>query len=251
MNPSILSVVIENADFLIAEALPGIVARKALPDEVFEFCTQLRRRGIAELLLRGIPDELLRQLSFSGRAFLHVLPAIPEGRRAAGEQRPFLDALASGDVECASHIAQMCPVAHSPGEELEEDFLFMTSLMGLMLDKREGVAKLVARYTEIVGEDDEPQLAVLRALVARDDLGFEEAITSRMKEVNKRYRDLQQVAITDEEAETEGRVSSEGIALVRLAGRLGMHVAQSYRMVPPPVWRATWSPGPPDEWMQP
>ena len=35
-----------------------------------------------------------------------VLPAIPEARRAAGEQRPFLDALASGDVECASLIAQ-------------------------------------------------------------------------------------------------------------------------------------------------
>jgi hypothetical protein len=113
------------------------------------------------------------------------------------------------------------------------------------------VARRVARYTEIVGEGDEPQLAVLRALLVGDDHGFEEAITARMKEVNQRYRDLQGVAITDEEAETEGRVSSEGIALVRLAGRLGMHVAQSYRMVPPMVWRATWSPGPPDAWMQP
>ena len=251
MSGPVLAMAIENAEFLIGEGLAELIGRKASVADVLDFCTQWRRRAIAALLLRGNPDDALRELSYSGRAFLYALQS-PAVRRAAGEQVPFFDALAAGDLECASFIAQDCPPAWNRTEELEEDYLFFAGLMSLLQGKRDAAAALVARYQAIVGDDEEPRLSVLGALVASDADGFKESLTARMAELAARYHALvQKGAIADDEAETEGRVSTEGLALVRLARHLGLEVSPPGRMMPPLIWRATWRPpAGADEWIR-
>lgn len=254
MSATTLAVVMHNATFLVEEGVPRMASRSASCEEVLELCTQLRRRGIAAFLLKGAPEELLRDLSFSGRAFLHVLPAIPESARATGLQRPFLDAVAAGDLACAVDMARASRTTWNPAEELEDDFLYLSALMSLVPDRpdAEAAQAAISRYAVLAASDEEPDMRLLtcRALVKRDATAFDEGLSAFMRQEKARYRRLaSKQAIPEEEAATEGSVSAEGLALVRIAARLGMEVSADYPMVPSLARRVAWQPGAPDAWM--
>lgn len=254
MSATALAVVVHNASFLVEEGLERMRGRSASCEEALEFCTQLRRRGIAAVLLKGAPQELLRDLSWSGRAFLHVLPAIPDASRATGLQLPFFDAVAADDLACAAELARVSRATWNPREELEDDFLYVTLLMSFVLGQPGGGAATAAaaRYRAIAAADEEadPRLGVCLSLLQRDAPAFDEALGRFLREKKARYRELAiQGAIPDEEAATEGSVSTEGLALVRIARAAGLAPRASYPMVPSLALRAPRKPEAPDAWM--
>ena len=55
--------------------------------------------------------------------------------------------------------------------------------------------------------------------------------------------------VPDEEAATEGSISTEGIALVRLCRLYGVSTWSDYPMIPSLALRTHWQPGATDVWM--
>lgn len=249
-----LPVVAYNATLIIGEMLSAMVGRQVTFPRALTFCTQLRRRGIVSLLLQGDADDLAEQLSFSGRAFLHVLPSFPEAVKATSDQTPFFDALAGGDVSCAAAIGAASRQSWNPQEELEEDFLYFFSLMTLLRgDEPRALTPALDRWQALADEtgDDDLRLAVCRALVSRDPDELDAALEALMKQNRRHYRTLlDKNVILEEEAATEGAVSVEGLALIRIAGVVGMRTRSDYPMVPSLARRAAWKPGADDAWMR-
>ena len=253
MSATALAITLQNTSFLLAERLPEMVARKASFDQALAFSTLLRRRAIALLLLQGDVEGFVEDLAFSGRAFKHLLQGVREETRATGLQTPFFDAMAAGDLDCAADVARASRRTWNPAEEPEDDFLYMWIVMAVTLDGVGAKAGLdaAARYRELTQDDEEPdaRLGVCIALLSGDGAAFDQALRNRMKEVRERHRHLRRtMVITDEAAATEGCLSTEGVSLVRLAGRLGLQTAPDYLLVPSLVWKAILKPGIAERW---
>jgi hypothetical protein len=241
MNPGLLPMAMANASVFLDEGLAPMLGKTATLAEALEFCGYLRQRGIASFLLSSDPDELCRELCASAHAFLHVLPSIPASVQATSEFVPFFDALAAGDLDAARTIAQQARPTWNPAEELEEDFLYLSLIMSLLVSPpgaalgEPSFQTRLARYQELAdgNDEDELKLAIVNGLVGRNDEEFGTALAERMKQLQQRYRRLAaNLSMPEEEAATSGSVSVEGLALVRLARLLGLEPASDYRLVP-------------------
>jgi hypothetical protein len=83
------------------------------------------------------------------------------------------------------------------------------------------------------GEQDSPQLAICRALVARQQEDFNTALQALLTE-HERRQDAKARAMggKDEHSETERYVFVEGLALLRLAQRRGLTVQPDSPFLP-------------------
>jgi hypothetical protein len=247
-----------NASVSLSEGIGPMLTGTARPAEVLAFCASFRRRGIASFLVSGDPDALMRDLTCSGQAFLHALPAIPAQAQAASELLPFFDALAADDVKCAQGIAAGTRSTWNPNEELEEDFVYMSLVMSLLsvatAEVKPELAERASRYQDLASgnEEDEDKSAIIQALIARDEDGFDAALGRRMRHIQKRYRRLAaNLSVDEEEAATSGSVSVEGIALVRIGRMLGLATKTDYRLVPSLALRASGGPTGDASWRTP
>ncbi len=230
-----LAVYVENALDANEEALArlslGVPAMKALLD----FCWNYRVAGIGFLLLSGTSDEFRRRLHQSGRAYAYFLPLLPEAAKLGSRSVPFFDAIAAGDLDTAGEIARHQRHTWAQGEEYEEDFLFFEYLMRrFFLDATEAACgALLDRWEVALQGSKDPRLDVCRALQVHDADAFDAGLEAFLAERAAKYdRLIDRELLSGAEADTETKLSVEGLALVRLAGRAGVPTKDDYPGVP-------------------
>ncbi|RKG86096.1 Imm49 family immunity protein [Corallococcus terminator] len=235
MASKFLSVFIDNALGDNEELLPAFIAGKAGLKEALRLCQNFRIAGIGSLLMSGTSARLHECLHASARAFVHFASSVPEGQNLTSRAEPFFDAVACGDTEAARELARLSPRACDRNREYEEDFLFVRFLMDhffLGLDAREGKA-LLKRYEEVLESSEDSRLAVCQALLVADEARFDEGLSRMMEAREVRFRKLREKESAAEEVlATEGYVSVEGLALVRLAVSKGLHPLEDHLFIP-------------------
>ncbi|WP_163991486.1 Imm49 family immunity protein [Pyxidicoccus caerfyrddinensis] len=235
MASKFLPVFIGNALGDNEELLPAFTAGKGGLKEALRFCQNFRIAGIGSLLMSGTAARFHECLHASARAFVQFASAAPEAQKLTSRAEPFFDAVACGDTEAARELARLLPRAADKNREYEEDFLFVRFLMDhffLGRDASEG-RDLLERYEKVLEGSEDPRLAVCHALLAVDGAGFDDALTRMMNAREVRFGKLRdKEALEPEVLETEGYVSIEGLALVRLAVSKGLQPLEDVLFIP-------------------
>lgn len=235
MTAVYLSAYRENAAYEAAVLLPRVSGSGIDPDDLLAFSTQCRIRGVASLLLDGLSEPLHRELCRSGRALLYLLSQTGETAPGTGQLSPFFDAVAAADWDCARDIAERAPRVWRPGEEYEDDFLYIHFLMrhvilGAPASESEGV---LTRWASVLDGAEDLRFDVARALFARSGSELDAALHTLLEAEQLKSRRLSRAgALGQEIVATLAHVSVEGLALVRLAQSLGLATASHYPGVP-------------------
>ncbi|MFP2932941.1 Imm49 family immunity protein [Pyxidicoccus sp. 3LG] len=235
MTSEFLPVFVQNALEDNEELLADVVEGRADLATILEFCSNFRTAGIGALFLGSAPKVFRQMLHHSGRAYAHFLGYADAGQTLTSKALPFFDAVASGDFDGAALVAKGSRRTWAQGEEYEEDFLFAEFLMQqffLGATPRDG-ADMLDRYEAALQGSEDARLAVCKALLAGDAEDFNESLARFLSERGDLLEKLGEGgALMEEESSTEGNLSVEGLALVRLAEHKGLETERDYLHVP-------------------
>ena len=223
----------ENAEAILDESLPFLVSKQLNYRELLAVCENYRIRGIVHLLLDLDPAELHRSLHDSGQAFLFGLKAVPPEQMLVSDAVPLYDAMACNAFALAGEIAGALRLQWQPDVEYEEDFLYLSFLCRQYLIGAPAGEALPAlqRFGEIGPE--EPRFKVCQALVAKDAQAFAAAFAEFLSAYQERCRIFVEAErLSSEAAATLPYFCTEGLALLRLAERMGLPTEGDYPTVP-------------------
>jgi len=206
-----------------------------------ELCGKLRALAIMGLLTTGDPQKFLHNLVRSGRVretYLHRLKQAgrtEDHHLASGRVDPLLDAIASGDHELAHRIAWASPRNFEPKREYEDDFCFAQVLHRLVhgVQAASVYQPFLERFEAALQGQDSPRLEVLRALITRDQAGFDRAF-EQLVQARQDGIDADKARCQHETPQVvaERLVFIEGLALLRLAGDVGLKTQREYLFCP-------------------
>jgi len=244
----------KNSLVQLQAVLPRVLAGQVTQAQMMSVCALYRRIGIARLFLSGLPDGFFVEISRSARAFLFFLQRTDDTAKTTSRSEPFFDAIVCGDTEAEREIARGSRATWNPGEEYEDDFLYLRILMErftLALPTAQLQARL-DRYAAFLGSREDPRLDVCRALAAADAALFEEALgrllDARTRELRKR---IEAERLSPDDVTTTAHLSVEVLALLRLAERAGLTPDEHYPLAPSVARRLHRARLPhPDAWRQ-
>lgn len=251
MSTMMLPAIMGNADHELAETVPRVPAGRA-PRRYMDFISRsYRLRGIASFLLTGSLQALADDFQKSATAWLCFLRSARDEEKAASRATALFCAVACKDFDTATEIARHSRYTFNRDEEYEDDFLYVALLMRRFLlgaDDAES-QQWVARLEAFLKGEPSPRLDVCRALLARDGNAFEDALQRRIAE-HRAWLALAQErdALLEEEYATDGQLFVEGLALVCLAEKTGLLVAEEHPLVPGIARRARARELGPDTW---
>ncbi|PTL83414.1 Imm49 family immunity protein [Vitiosangium sp. GDMCC 1.1324] len=252
MPSEFLPAFIQNATVDNEELLPELLGGRVQWETLLAFCRNFRIIGTGLLFLGGTAERFLPCLHHSGRAFAHFLEKVAEDSKLTSQCLPFFDAVAAGDSECASRVARHARRTWVRGSEYEEDFLFVELLMQhfFLGASNADCSALLERYERALQGTDDIRWELCRALLERDSRLFESSLERFLAERRDAMEEAEDSGrLAPEVFATEGHLSVEGLALVRLAEFKGMDTQEDYLHVPS-VARSPASRLPePDAWM--
>ena len=230
-----LPLIVSNAEYENSKLLPGMLRGAVSIELVFRFCQNQRRKGIAELFLEGLPRLFIESVQRSGGAYLAALKRTQDAEKVTSKSAPFFDAVACRDFGVAREIARYSRGTWNRDEEYEEDFLYVWLLMkSFFLDRsNEEVASLLARYETVLDGAEDVRFLIAKGLVHHNSELFVEALNDLIVMHQDHYRTgMKRGEILEEEWATEGQLSVEGLALLRLAQLGGFTIEQGYPLIP-------------------
>jgi hypothetical protein len=200
-----------------------------------------RMRGLASLLLKGSHRDLAKDLQRSATAWLHYLRHAKDEEKASAQADGLWCAIACQDLDTAAEIARSSRYTRNADLEYEDDFLYVAFLMRALVlgaDRAEA-DDWVSKLDVFLQGEPSAKLDLCRALLARDEGAFDDALRRRIAE----HRDWVAVmrereAFQDDEEATDAQVFLEGLALIRLAERNGMKPDEEYPLIPSMARRA-------------
>jgi hypothetical protein len=200
----------------------------------------LRTAGIAALLVELDADKLHHMLIRSGLTRAFLLERTPLADRTTSRyckisrSAGFFDAVAAGQLDLARHLIALGPQQRNALFEYEEDHAYVSFLYGLLLGRGGAEQKAILDgWSALLGGAKSAKLEVCRALSLGDpavfDGAFARLLRARKKEIEEQERSLAR----DEMEYAGGRyLHVEGLALLRLAGSLGVSTRPEYDYCP-------------------
>jgi len=196
---------------------------------------QYRIAGICGLLHDGSSREFLVNLQKSGAAYAYALPRLDESFLATSKSPGFFASAASGDEQSAHAISGLSRKTWNPDLEHEDDFLYTRFLMDLFYlgASENDLGVIVGRLEKITEGEDSPRREICRAMLAKNSEQFGEGLEDYILERRETYAEAwDSDEILEEKWATDGQVFVEGIALVKLAKKLGLETQAEYLFIP-------------------
>jgi hypothetical protein len=219
-----------------------------------EAAEALRAHAILRLLVDGDPNGFSNDLVMSGQSRRGWLRRCARQNYAdyflaLSRSASMVDAMAGDDFLLAEEILALSPTAFRPGDEYEDDF-YWQRFLGLHLGtvpSADADAALAALAENAKGA----RVALAKALRSHDAEGFDEAFRDFLAE--REAENAEDEALADEDAAVAAgtQVFVEGVAVLKLARKLGLEVADEYPMCPTLAFLAKKPATPADEFDQP
>ncbi|AKQ67238.1 hypothetical protein A176_004150 [Myxococcus hansupus] len=229
--PLFVEVALQENQRLISRGLGNDLPLK----EVLTLCQNFRLAGIGALFLSATSDAFLWRLHQSGRCFFHFLSRADDGEKLTSKCLPFFDAIAAGDLDTAREIALHAKRFREPDMEYPEDFLFVEFLMQrYFLGATDDTCnELLTHYEAALQGAEDFRLGICRALLIGDEAAFGSELSGFLSARNDSIQDLSaNGSIEQETLATEGQLSVEGLALIRLAELQGFSTEEDYLNIP-------------------
>jgi len=242
---------IENAEFQLERLVPRLTTTELSWAEIQTMTFAYRQRGVCTLLLTGIPDLFYISMMQSAGAFLYYLQKSPDERKVTSECKPFYDALCGAYIDAAEAIARHSRSSWNPDEEYEEEFLYVYLLMQILFepDSTARCRELLERLEVVHTPSEASELELCRSLLTRDSAAFDTALAALLEERRDGVTAMvDRGALPEELAAWMRPFESEGLAVIRLAEKLGMKTGPQYLHVPDVLRPASPYRFDPDAW---
>ncbi len=215
-----------------------------------EFVENMRAHAILYLLVDAKPEKFFQDLIVSAFAWRHYLRRCAENHyrdycSALSRFDAFFDALAGDHISLAVELVELGPRDWMQGDEYEEDFCWVRFL-GVFAAQGNAAGpeldQLLARAETSLQGLSSGRLEVCRALRAGDSDAFATAFAELALGWEK---ESEAVALRAEEEAVIAagtQVFVEGLAVLRLAQRIGISVEQPFRGCPPLAQRPRRNP---------
>jgi len=226
---------IENATFHLERFVPRLAARTLGWREIQEMTTVYRQRGVCSLLLHGTAEHFHINMMQSAAAFIFFLQGCAEDEKVTSQVKPFLDALCGGYMDAADAIARNSRQSVNPDSEYEEDFLYASFLLNMVSfpSSADRCQALVDKFEAVHTAGDATRLEICRSLLANDSAAFNAALAVLLETRRERLAAMvERGALSEELASWLQPFASEGLALIRIAERLGVATEDHYTHVP-------------------
>lgn len=226
---------ISNADFNLPRGIGAMLRGPLQPaTTIHDICTYFRQRGVARMLLEGVPDGYHINSMQSAAAFLFELRRTPEAEKVTSFMRPIFDAVSSGYWDAALQIAAASRRTWNSDQEYEDDFLYALGWLQLLEGAPpEELEATLKKYQRVLDGNGDLRLDLLRALVDRNAADFDTALRALLE---KRKREADELAASGgmpvDTAAWIQNFALEGVALLKLAERLGIPTGTDYLHCP-------------------
>ncbi len=200
---------------------------------------KLRMLACCRLFKDGRSDSFYHNLIRSGMTRRHYLSrcltegALEDHFRGSGRYLPFCDSLAAADLELARTIVELSPAEFLKGHEYEDDYCYGRILYLLFSRAEEQLPELLARFEHYLEGAGSGRFLVAAALAQRDqagfNTGFERLLLDREEQI---AADIERGEIESPHVIMARRIFVEGLAVLRLAGQLGITTEQEYLFCP-------------------
>jgi len=207
--------------------------------------------GICGLLHDGSSSEFLTNLQKSGSACAFLLPKLNDDNSATSKLQGFFASAACGDEEAARTISSKSRDSWNPELEHEDDFIFVRLLMDLFYRgaSESDLMALANRLGEVTEGEVSPRREICQALLTKSSERFGEGLEEYILERRDYYAEQWDADyILEEEWATDGQIFVEGIALVRMARKLGLDTQAEYLFIPSLVLDRDAENRSPDSW---
>jgi hypothetical protein len=228
--------------------LAGGYPIKELGETYENLCFQFQGLGICNLLTSLEFEDYCRNLLISAycrRFYLRKSQEKGNGDDlylAISRTEAFFDAIAAGSFVLANEIVNMSPTDWIPDGEYEDDFCyyaFMHRYIELFADSDvDKLNQILDRFEKSLGKGSPARLSVCRALLDKDQGGFEKAFSDLLVERETQIKSQKTVLVSYEEPRKY--IFTEGLALLEIAKHSGITVGDEYNYcpaiaVPPPT----------------
>lgn len=228
------------AFWLAAFANPDYPAEQ-LGALTIEVCPKLRAAAIIVLLTKADSDAFFHNLIRSAKCRVVYLQRLAKAgivqdhHQASGRVEPFLDAVAADDFVSARQIVALSLTDWMQGHEYEDDFCYAQILHGLITIPRDEprLQTLFERFENALSGQPDARLGMTKVLAGGKKNDFDEAFEGLLAqralhiEVEKARHKME-----DPQVIAERQVYVEGLAILRIADRLGFVTQSEYRFCP-------------------
>jgi hypothetical protein len=235
MQANYAPLAIKNAGVELEAVVPEVLRQPPVRDNYRQISNLYRRIATGILLVSGDPRDFFSNLFNSSRAFVHFLRSAPEDEKVTSQTHAFFDAVACRDEEGALLIATLSPQVLNTGKEYEEDFIYMSLLMRrfYLNARRQDLDRMLQEWAGYAASHPDVRLDVCRALLNPSEGVFEEAITKAIDARLEEWTSLRDAEMLHpDEASTSCRVSTEVLAWLEFANRVGLTPQPEYRLAP-------------------
>jgi hypothetical protein len=199
---------------------------------------QLRTLAIIILLVEGNTDLFYHNLIRSGLARVKFLQrcqqeGFADFHLAISRCGAICDALAAGDFNLAHQIAELSPDDWVQNGEYEDDYCFSRFLHLAAMGRagQEDAVMLLQRFETALSGEPNVRLDLCRALDAREQAAFDSAFEAYI-EGHSRHLEEDSGRMEDTHVVAERHIFVEGLAMLRLAERMGLQTQPEYKYCP-------------------
>lgn len=196
-----------------------------------------RLRAIAGYLATGDTGPYVANLHRSGQTRLYYLQGCAaaltgtERFYRTSRNRAFFDCLAINDLATAQELAERCDNCYVEALEYEDDFLFVQWLQVFYLVLRgrrssEELARVLARFRTVIGDEDSPFFSLCEALLSRQARLVEDALRRVVERRATNYARMAELGdLPPVVLQTERFIDVQAVAIVRLASLAGLSLS--------------------------
>jgi len=255
MQANYAPLAVKNAGVELEVIVPEVLRQAPALEHYMQVSRLYRRVATGILLVSGDPRDFYANLFNSSRAFLDFLNRAADGDKVTSHAEAFFDAVACRDEDGARAMARMSPQTINPGKEYEEDFFYVSLLMRrFYLDaSTTDLQPMLQAWKAYAAANPDARLGVCRALLEADEAAFDESVSNAIDAKFEEWKRLREADLLHpDDASTTCHVSTEVLAWLALAERVGLRIEPEYRLAPSLARRfQRIAFPPPDAWQRP
>ncbi len=201
-------------------------------------CENLRVLGILSLLVNADTDGFYHNLMRSGRYRVKYLERSAEEledpyHSCSGRVSPLLDVVAAGDWLIAKNLIELSTDVWQHGKEYEDDYCFAQIIHGFSIGSGALVKEKLGQYEQYLDGRHDARFSVCEALGSKDQGAFDSAFVDYLEEHSSWIESRKEGPQTEEPKMLALReVYVDGLAILRLAERLGLRTENEYLFCP-------------------
>jgi hypothetical protein len=206
-----------------------------------EVSGRLRALAVMNLIVNADSDSFYHNLIRSGMAREKYLRRLTEAgafddhHRCSGRYEAFLDAVAAKDFSLARRIMDLSPREWRKGHEYEDDYCY-AQILGRLVQGNPPLDEIFPflQQFEVYREgQSNARFDVSTALATRGQESFDEAFEKLLEEREAQIEaDKKRGQLEEPEIVAQRQVFVEGLAILRLAEKLGLTTQGEYKYCP-------------------